>query len=168
MNEQTSPDSSPQPEQINTDLANEAPSEYLQEQHVNLKLEVEKIYRRVEDLRNLRSLFWSLVSGLVFAILISIGVASWFSYRLLLQEKITRQETQKSLEAKEEILKNLNRLEEDIKNQELQLKQLREQIPQDLNTTIEENRKQLQQLREQIEELQNATHEKQLDEKPSS
>ncbi|MGK7927088.1 MAG: hypothetical protein AB4290_17895 [Spirulina sp.] len=165
MNEQTSPNSSPQPEQINLDRANEASSENLQEQHVNLKLEVETIYRRVD---RLRSLLQTLVSGLVVAILISLGVASWFSYRLLLQEKITRQETQKSLEAKEEILKNLNRLEEDIKNQELQLKQLREQIPQDLNTTIEENRKQLQQLREQIEQLQNATHEKQLDEKPSS
>ncbi|MBP0017602.1 MAG: hypothetical protein J7647_08590 [Cyanobacteria bacterium SBLK] len=152
MSGQLSPDSNAQPQAIASDGSAQTPTKSIQEQHIDLKLEVEQIYRKVD---RLRTGLQTLVSGLMVAILISLGVATWFSYRLLLEEKRASQETQQTLELQKEMLERLDILEERIDSQERQIRQAREQIPQDINPLIEENRKQLQQLQEKLEKLEN-------------
>ena len=153
MSEQPSPDLNSQPEITDHHRSRETASKNLQEQHIDLKLEVEQIYRKVDSLR---TSLQTLVSGLVVAIVIAIGVATWFSYRLLLQEKRARQEIQQTLEVQQKMSERLDILEEEIDSQERQIRQMGEQITQALNPLIEENRQQLEQLQEKIQQLQNA------------
>ncbi|MEM9541123.1 MAG: hypothetical protein AAGA60_16675 [Cyanobacteria bacterium P01_E01_bin.42] len=153
MNEQSSPDLNVPPPAIAPDGSASDSSKSIQEQHIALKLEVEQIYRKVD---RLRTGLQTLVSGLVVAILISIGVATWFSYRLLLEEKRAAQQTEQTLEVQKEMSDRLDVLKERVDSQERQIIQNRDQIPPDLNPFIEENRRQLQQLEERIERLGNS------------
>ena len=80
-------------EKTNANLKDESFPETLQEQHLNLKLEVEQLYGKVD---RLRGLFQTLVSGLIIAIIIAIGISGWFAYRLLVQEQIALQKAKQA------------------------------------------------------------------------
>ncbi|MDJ1181735.1 hypothetical protein [Roseofilum casamattae] len=148
MNEPNEPPFSPEI----TDRDAEVRSQRLDEQHIDLKLEVEELYRQVDRLRN-----WlqTLVSGLLVAILMSIGIASWLWYRLLLSATLERQETQRILAIQEEMQETLQVLDEQLASQERKLSELREQFSTDLNVAIAENRQKLDDLQEQVITIEN-------------
>ena len=148
MNEPNDPPFSPEIPDGDADRR----SQRLDEQHIDLKLEVEELYRQVDRLRN-----WlqTLVSGLLVAILMSIGIASWLWYRLLLSATLERQETQRILAIQEEMQESLQVLDEQLTSQERKLSELREQFSTDLQIAIGENRQQLEDLQEQIITIEN-------------
>ena len=120
----------------------------VQQQHLNLKLEVEHLYRNVDRLSG-----WlqTLVSGLVIAILIAISISSWLVYRLLIQEQIAQREAQKAAETQAEILERVKQLEEQLQS----LDRLAE-----LTDITQINQQELKQLRDRLNEI--ATKQRQL------
>lgn len=125
----------------------------LQEQQVNLKLEVERLYRDVEGLRGW---FQTLVSGLVIAMLIAIAISSWFAYRLLVQEELARQQSAKALEANAEMQVHVEQLEAEFQRQNELLKQLNTDL-QDLaevNDNIQKNQENLRALDDRLTEAE--------------
>ena len=132
-----------------------------QEQFLNLKLEVEQIYGKVE---RLRGLLQTLVSGLVIAIAIAIGISGWFAYSLLVQEQIARQDAEKAATTAAEMLEKVTQLEEELQRQQEQLQrqqeqlqQLQAQFPEEvtaLSENIEVNQQQLKLLRERLSDIE--------------
>ncbi|MEC4894888.1 MAG: hypothetical protein SAL07_16450 [Oscillatoria sp. PMC 1051.18] len=148
----------PSPFESNPDRTNaldrETSLEMLQEQHLNLKLNVEKLESRVTQLRGLLQ---TLVVGLVIAVLLAIGISGWFAYRLLLQEQIAQRESQQSAAENAEILEQIEEMEAQLQRQRKQLETFREEVPQELETltnTVQANQRQLQLLRSRLEQVE--------------
>lgn len=121
-----------------------------QEQFLNLKIEVEKLYSKVNGLSGLLQ---TLVSGLVIAIAIAIGIAGWFAYHLLVQEQIAQRDAEQAAAAESEMLEQIVQLEEQLQRQEEQLQRFKEQVPEEitvLTDSIEANQRQLELLRERL------------------
>jgi predicted negative regulator of RcsB-dependent stress response len=136
----------------------------LQEQQVNLKLEVEQLYREVEGLRGW---FQTLVSGLMIAIVIAIGISSWFAYRLLVQEQLAQQDAADAADVNDQLRTRLEELEAELQRQSEQLGVLKEQVPNQLDAItsdmtqsqldVERLRARLAQAEEQLQDLQSSS-----------
>ncbi|MGK7877092.1 MAG: hypothetical protein AB4426_28510 [Xenococcaceae cyanobacterium] len=117
------------------------------QQHLNLKLEVEQLYRKVELMRGL---FQTLVSGLVIAIVIAIGISSWFAYRLLTQEQRARQEAAKAAATQKDMLKQVEQLEQQLQSLS---QQVQEELPK-LTDATQASQQELQQLRDRLAQVE--------------
>ena len=114
-----SPDRDPQKKPTEVRAADsETPLHNLEDKQLNLQLEVERLYRQVEELR-----VWlqTLVTGLVIATAIAIGISSWFAYRLLSQEQMARREASEAATVQGEIFDRLQELEEEVDGFDRQL-----------------------------------------------
>lgn len=147
----TQPPSQPNSDKTNSNQVNETTSENLPPSILNLKLEVEKIYR---DVAQLRKLLQTLVTGLILAIILSLGISSWFAYRLLLQEQIFKQQSGDSTTKQEEITSNLEDLKIQLQSQNQQLQSLKQEVPEDLQKLLLAYQQQIQELSDRIEELE--------------
>ncbi|HIK33871.1 MAG TPA: hypothetical protein IGS17_12380 [Oscillatoriales cyanobacterium M59_W2019_021] len=128
--------------------------EMLQEQHLNLKLSVEELYRRVD---RLRGLLQTLVAGLAIAVLLAIGISGWFAYRLLVQEQIMRRDTEQATATNAKILEQIEQIDAQLQRQKDQLQTLREEVPDEFKTltdTVQANQRQLQILRDRIKQIE--------------
>ncbi|NEO32734.1 MAG: hypothetical protein F6K36_20380 [Symploca sp. SIO3C6] len=128
------------------DLASETIAA-IEQQQLKLKLEVEKLYRDVE---RQRGWFQTLVSGLVMAIMIAIGISSWFAYRLVVQEQITQREATETAAIQAEILEQVERLEQ-------KLQKLNQQTPEELaeiKDATESTQRELQQLLNRLNQIE--------------
>ena len=143
---------------------NEISLENLQEQCLNLKLEIEQLHRNVEMLRK-----WlqTLVTGLIVAIVVAIGIVSWFAYRLLIQQKLAQLEAEKTANTKTELLGRIEQLEGQIKRQTEQVEELRQQLPVNLSELIRDNQKQLQQLRDQLQQIEIESNQQPTQQQPT-
>ena len=143
----TQPPSEQNLKQPDPNQASESLADPLQEQHLNLKLEVEQLYGKVE---RLRELIQTLVSGLILAIVIVLGISGWFAYRLLVQEQIVRRDAEKVAAAEAELRQQVTRMEE-------QLQSLKQQVPQELTTltdTVQANQQQLKLLNNRLTKVE--------------
>ncbi len=147
----TQPPSQPNSDKTNSNQVNETTSENLPPSILNLKLEVEKIYR---DVAQLRKLLQTLVTGLILAIILSLGISSWFAYRLLLQEQIFKQQSGDSTTKQEEITSNLEDLKIQLQSQNQQLQSLKQEVPENLQKRLLAYQQQIQDLSDRIEELE--------------
>lgn len=75
-----------------------------------LKGEVDQLLKEMEILRGW---FQTLVSGLLIAVVISVGIASWFAYRLLEQEEATQAQMAQEDAVRQDLLKRVTQLEEE-------------------------------------------------------
>lgn len=144
----------PSPSQNTSAQERELSPQRLQEQHLNLKLSVEELYKRVA---RLRGLLQTLVVGLVFAVLLTIGISGWFAYRLLLQERVMQQETEEAAKTNAKILERLEEIDTQLQRQRNQLQTLREEVPEEFKTlteTLQANQRQLKLLRDRIGQLE--------------
>jgi DNA repair exonuclease SbcCD ATPase subunit len=143
---------SPQPDfdPTNSPQVNETPLENSPSSMLNLKLEVEKIYRDVDELRKLLQ---TLVTGLIIAIILSLGISSWFAYRLLLQEQIFKQESDNNTTKQEEIVSNLDDLKLQLQSQNQQLQSLKQEVPENLQQLLLDYQQQIQQLSDRLDEF---------------
>ncbi|MGB3404393.1 MAG: hypothetical protein WBA77_17040 [Microcoleaceae cyanobacterium] len=119
----------------------------VEQQQVNFKLELERVHK---DLSRLRGWIQLLVSGLVLATLISIIISSWLSYRLLVQQEITRREAANAAKTQAELLEKIEQLE-------LQLQGVAQQVPGRLADLTDENlvtQQELQRLRDRLNQLE--------------
>ncbi|MBE9093013.1 hypothetical protein [Tychonema sp. LEGE 07203] len=147
-----SPSESNPPDRTSTDR--ELSLEMLQEQHLNLKVSVEELYRRVNQIRGLLQ---TLVMGLAIAILLAIGISGWFAYRLLVQEQIMRRDTEQATATNAKILEQLKQMETQLQRQKDQLQTFREEVPDEFKTltdTVQANQRQLQILRDRIKQIE--------------
>lgn len=80
------------------------------EQVQALKGEVDQLLKEMEILRGW---FQTLVSGLLIAVVISVGIASWFAYRLLEQEEATQAQMAQEDAVRQDLLKRVTQLEEE-------------------------------------------------------
>ena len=140
-----------QPAPTNPEIDDQTSPKTIQEQHLNLKLEVEQLYRKID---RLQGGLQTLLSGLLVATLIAVGVAVWFAYRLLLEEKIAQREVKKTVETQAEIIERLDLMEEQIQSQARKIKRLSEDIPPELGDRIEEDRQNLQKFRDRLDQLE--------------
>lgn len=140
-----------QPAPTNPEIDDQTSPKTIQEQHLNLKLEVEQLYRKID---RLQGGLQTLLSGLLVATLIAVGVAVWFAYRLLLEEKIAQREVKKTVETQAEIIERLDLMEEQIQSQARKIKRLSEDIPPELGDRIEEDRQNLQNFRDRLDQLE--------------
>ena len=150
----TQPPSEQNLEKTSSSRGNETLLDSLQEQHLNLKLEVETLYRKVD---RLRVLLQTLVSGLIIAIVIAIGISGWFAYRLLVQEQNARREAEEAAAAEAKLLERVDLLTEQLQRQDEQWQRFRQEIPEELTTvteTIQANQRQLQLLRERLKKIE--------------
>ena len=147
----TQPPSQPNSDKTNPNQGNEINPQNLPSSILNLKLEVEKIYRDVDQLRKLLQ---TLVTGLILAIIVSLSISSWFAYRLLLQERIFQRQSNNSTKKQEEIVSNLENLKIQVQSQNEQLQSLKQQIPEDLQTLLLNYEQQIKKLSERLEELE--------------
>ena len=161
----TQPPPEPNYETTNPEQVNETPPEILPEQLLNLKLETEQLYRNVDRLSRLLQ---TLVTGLLIATLVAIGIAGWFAYRLLLQESIARREVENTAATQREMLERLEQLEGKLQSQDeqvevlsqqveeikQQMEGLNQQVPEQLRHLIQENQQQLGQLRDRLEQIE--------------
>ena len=139
----------PSPNRVNESL-----SDTLQEQHLNLKLEVEQLYGKID---RLRGLFQTLVSGLIIAIVIAIGISGWFAYRLLVQEQIAQREAEQAAAEAAEMRDRIDQLEGQLQRQDEQLQRFRQNIPEELTTltdTVQANQRQLGLLRDRLKKIE--------------
>jgi len=134
----------------------EAPLPNLEDKQLNLQLEVERLYRQVEELR---SGMQTLVAGLAIATAIAIGIASWFAYRLLSQEQIARREAVQAEAAQTEILDRLQNLEEEVDRVDRDYSQTLDK----LGETSDRNQQRWQQLRDRLVRLEAAAEGEETD-----
>ena len=85
--------------------------ETVEQQQINLKLELEQVYR---DVSRLRGWIQLLVSGLILGMLISVIISSWLTYRLLLQQEKARREAAEAATAQTELLERIATLEQQL------------------------------------------------------
>lgn len=149
MNFQSSSESNS--DNTNPNIVNEISEQITPKQFLDLKKEVEQIYRDVDVLRKL---IQTLVTGLVIAIFLALGISSWFAYRLLVQETITKQKEKDTTTFKTEMSEQINTLEQKFELQSQQINLLKQQIPNDLTIFIQENQTQLQELNNRIQVLE--------------
>ena len=141
-------------EKPSSNRLNETLPDTLQEQHLNLKLEVEQLYGKVD---RLRGLFQTLVSGLVIAIVIAIGISGWFAYRLLVQEQIAQREAEQAATEATEMRDRIEQLAEQLQRQDEQWQRFRREIPEELTTltdSVQANQRQLQLLRDRLKKIE--------------
>ncbi|NEQ96268.1 MAG: hypothetical protein F6K30_06025 [Cyanothece sp. SIO2G6] len=131
--------------------------EVLQEQQLDLKLEVEKLYGNVNQIK---SLLQTVGSGLIIGILIAISISGWYAYRLLLQEQLSQQNVREAQAVEAELRELLEQLETRLQQHEAQLEQLNQELPDtftslgDLTEQTQENRRQLDRLRDRLNEFE--------------
>ena len=133
---------------------NKSVPDTLQEQYLNLKLEVEQLYGKIE---RFRGLFQTLVSGLVIAIVIAIGISGWFAYRLLVQEQIARRKADQAAADAAEMREKIDQLEAQLQRQDEQWQRFRQDIPTELTTltdSVQANQRQLQLLRDRVKKVE--------------
>ncbi|MFZ9739465.1 MAG: hypothetical protein ACO3EZ_15810 [Prochlorotrichaceae cyanobacterium] len=87
------------------------PLQLLQTQQDDFKGEMDRLNQEMEVLRGW---FQTLVSGLLIAIVIAVSIASWFAYRLLLQQQSIDQEAQEAATVREDLLQRVTLLEEEL------------------------------------------------------
>ena len=134
--------------------ASESLPDPLQEQYLNLKLEVEHLYSKVD---RFRGLFQTLVSGLVIAIVIAIGISGWFAYRLLVQQQIAKREANRTAADAAEMREKIEQLEGQLQRQNEQWQRFRQEIPDELTTltdSVQSNQRQLELLRDRVKKIE--------------
>ncbi|MDJ0707180.1 MAG: hypothetical protein QNJ46_28225 [Leptolyngbyaceae cyanobacterium MO_188.B28] len=139
----------PGPNQVNENLP-----DTLEEQYLNLKLEVEQLYRKID---RFRGLFQTLISGLVIAIVIAIGISGWFAYRLLVQEQIAQREADQAAAIADEMREKIEQLETKLQRQDEQWQRFRQEIPDELTTltdSVQSNQRQLELLRDRVKKIE--------------
>lgn len=153
MNIQPTPEPNYGPVQID-----ETSPEIFPEQLLSLKLETEQLHRNVDRLSRLLQ---TLLTGLLIATLVATGIASWFAYRLLVQENIARKEAEKTAATQLDIQERLEQLEGQFQSQNKQVQELTQQVenlnqqaPEELRELIEKNQQQLELLRERLEQIE--------------
>lgn len=133
---------------------NEISPERLHEQYLNLRLEVEQLYGKVD---RLRGLLQTLVSGLIIATIIAIGISGWFAYRWLVQEQIAQRNAERAAETAVEIREQVEELRGQLQRQEEELQSFRQQIPDELTALtdrVQAYQRQLQLLRNRMTQLE--------------
>ena len=141
-------------EKTSPNRASENLPDTLQEQHLKLKLEVEQLYGKVD---RLRGLFQTLVSGLVIAIVIAIGISGWFAYRLLVQEQIAQREAEQAATEAAEMRDRVEQLAEQLQRQDEQWQRFRREIPEELTTltdSVQANQRQLQLMSDRLKKIE--------------
>jgi predicted nuclease with TOPRIM domain len=118
----------------------------------DLPQEVERIYL---DLDQLRKLWQTLVTGLIIAIFLALGISLWFAYRLLLQEKIARQKTQEDATTKAELIEQIEELQRQVQLQDQQLTRIRQQIPENITDSLQQNQTEINKLSDRLDKLEN-------------
>lgn len=137
----------PTPERPSEQKMNGDALEAVEQQQLSQKLELERLYR---DVAQLRGWIQMLVSGLVLAILIAIIISSWLTYRLLVQQQMTRQEATKASTDQAKTLEQVEQLQQ-------QLQSLTEQASQqstELTDTTQNTQQELQQLSDRLQQLE--------------
>ncbi len=137
----------PTPERPSEQKMNADTLEAIEQQQLSQKLELERLYR---DVTQLRGWIQMLVSGLVLAILIAIIISSWLTYRLLIQQQMTRQEATKASTDQTKILEQVEQLQQ-------KLQSLTEQASQqstELTDTTQNTQQELQQLSDRLQQLE--------------
>ncbi len=120
--------------------------ETVEQQQVNLKLEVEQVYR---DVSRLRGWIQLLVSGLVLGMLISVIISSWLTYRLLLQQERTRREAAQAATDQAELIKRVDTLEQKLQAFTENTKRLA-----DLTDESQIRQEEIQRLRDRLNQLE--------------
>ena len=149
MNKQPSPESSSETNSSSENISS------LQLQH-----EIEQLSQKVD---RLQGFFQTLVSGLVIAILITLSIASWFAYRLFIQEQMSAQELRNLVQKEEEILEQVKQIESKLDNLRTEIQAELSQHNQDLNKqdkSLQTYQQELTQLRDRLNQLD--TRQKQL------
>ncbi|MGP1387586.1 MAG: hypothetical protein ACTS2F_28860 [Thainema sp.] len=126
----------------------------LQEQQHNLKLSLEELQKRTNQMRGLVQ---TLITGLVISVVLAIGITGWFAYRLLVQEQIVQRETTQAAEANAELLEQLETVETQLQRQQEQLNTLRDTVPDELatlNDTIQSQQRRLELLQDRIQQME--------------
>ena len=116
----------------------------------NLSESVEILQVKLERLQGLDQ---TLITGLVVAIIISIGVSGWFAYRLLVQEQVMQSKVEAFEQTEAELRERLEELEKQIATQQRQIESFNEQFPQELetiNSAVSSNQRQIEILRQQM------------------
>ncbi len=145
----------PTPERPSEQNINSETLEAVEQQQLSLKLELERLYR---DVAQLRGWIQMLVSGLVLAILIAIIISSWLTYRLLVQQQLTRQEAGKTATDQANMLEQVEQLQQ-------QLQSLTQQVSQqstELTDTTQNTQQELQQLRDRLKQVEAKQRQKPL------
>lgn len=151
MNTPSPPDATP--DKIRS-LDKEISLEMLHEQHLNLKLSFEELQSRVDQTRGLLQ---TIVFGLVVAVFLTISISGWFAYRLLVQEQISRRETEQAAAIDAKMLEQIEQMEDRLNRQKEQIQTFKEEVPDELNTltdTVQSNQRQLQILRDRIKQIE--------------
>ncbi len=128
--------------------------ERILEQHLNLKQEVEQLYRRMD---RMRGLLQTLVTGLVIAVFMTIVVVGWFAYRFLIQERLYQERLQEEEAARQELLAQIEEVAAELSRQQQLQDTLQQQIPEELTTltdTIQSNQRQVQLLLDRLKNVE--------------
>ncbi|MFB6277292.1 MAG: hypothetical protein ABEI32_14230 [Halothece sp.] len=110
-------------------------------------------------LQRLQALAQTLISGLIVAILISIGVSGWFAYRLNVQQQTAQRKAEEFEQTEQELQEQLNSLEQQFTKQQQKIERLNEQLPQELETlsrAVNSNQRQLNVLQQQLNSSNNS------------
>ncbi|KKJ01036.1 hypothetical protein PROH_01030 [Prochlorothrix hollandica PCC 9006 = CALU 1027] len=109
-----------------------------------------EVDRLVQEMDVLRGWFQTLVSGLMIAILIAVSIASWFAYRLLLQEQATQAESTQAAEVREELLKRVTELEDEA----TRLDEKTGEFSAEFRGTVQTHTVELDQLRDRLSKME--------------
>ena len=142
MNKQTPPESTSEPNQNPDNI----PSLQLQQ-------EIEELSQKVD---RLQGFFQTLVSGLVIAILITFSIASWFAYRLFIQEQMSAQELRNVAQKEEKILEQVKQIESKLEDLRAEIRADLFQYNQDLakqDKSLQTYQQELTQLRDRLNQL---------------
>jgi uncharacterized protein HemX len=110
-------------------------------------------------LQRLQALAQTLISGLIVAILISIGVSGWFAYRLNVQQQTAQRKAEEFEQTEQELREQLDSLEQEFTRQQQEIERLDEQLPQELETlsrAVNSNQRQLDVLQQQLNSSNNS------------
>jgi uncharacterized protein HemX len=117
-------------------------------------------------LQRLQALAQTLISGLIVAILISIGVSGWFAYRLNVQQQTAQRKAEEFEQTEQELREQLDSLEQEFTRQQQEIERLDEQLPQELETlsrAVNSNQRQLDVLQQQLNSSNNSQNKNSAD-----
>ncbi|MGF1494691.1 MAG: hypothetical protein ACFBSC_20025 [Microcoleaceae cyanobacterium] len=139
----------PQPNEAspkNQELSSHSLDHY-QQQQVDLKLEVEQLYR---DVAQLRGWLQTLVSGIVIALLIGIGISCWSVYRLLLEQQRARRDATQAATDQAAALQQVEQLQQEFES-------LNQKVPArviELTDKVQVMQEEINLLRSQVDQVQ--------------
>ena len=142
MDKQTPPESSSEPNNNSENISS-----------LQFQQEIAQLSQQIE---RLQGFFQTLVSGLVIAILITFSIASWFAYRLFIQEQMSAQELRNIAQKEEKILEQVKQIESQLENLSTEVKEELAQHNQDLakqDKSLQGYQQELSELRDRINRL---------------